>query len=156
MNAAPAVVAPRRSARIAAKPKLSYEEPAVVLDAELKKRTKDMFDTLLDEIMEATTRNFSGVIYRTRREFVEMFADLPKDNEERVAAETYAKTVTEYETYITYHRYITAYVQKNLKTKAAAKAAKRKMRAEEYAMLSKLYKDVLADAATKKSAKTPV
>jgi hypothetical protein len=156
MNAAPAVVAPRRSARIAAKPKLSYEEPAVVLDSELKKRTKDMFDTLMDEIMEATTRNFSGVIGRTRREFVKMFADLPKDNEERVAAETFSKIVWESDTYIKYDNYVRAYVQKNLKTKAAMKAAKRKMRAEEDAMLSKLYKDVLADAATKKSAKTPV
>ncbi len=121
----------RRSARIAARPKLSYAEPAVILDAELKKRTKDMFDTLLDEILEATTRYFSGVVGRTRREFVKMFADLPKDNEERVAAETFAKIVMEADTYYKYYNYVTAYVQKNLKTKAAAKAAKRKMRAEE-------------------------
>jgi hypothetical protein len=141
----------RRSARLAAKPEVSYAEPAVVLDGELKKRTKDMFDTLMDEIMEATTRNFNGVVGRTRREFVKMFADLPKDNEERVAAETYANLVWEYDIYYKYANYVALYVQKNLKTKAAIKVAKCKMRTQEHAKWSKAF---FTDAAAKSAAKS--
>ena len=79
----------RRSSRLAAKPSVSYAETAEVPDEILMDRTKAMFETLLAERLAPATRDLTGVYWRCRKEFLKLFADLPADDVERIAAETF-------------------------------------------------------------------
>jgi hypothetical protein len=93
---APASVAPasacapttvRRSSRLAAKPTVSYTEPTEVPDEVLMDRTKAMFETLLEERLATSKRYLYGTYITCQKEFLKLYADLPADNVERIAAE---------------------------------------------------------------------
>lgn len=79
----------RRSSRLAVKPSVSYAETAEVPDEILMDRTKAMFETLLEERLAPAKRDLTGVYWRCRKEFLKLFADLPADDVERIAAETF-------------------------------------------------------------------
>lgn len=83
----------RRSARLAAKPAVSYMQTPEVPDELLLSRTRAMFDTLLEERMSVATRDFDGVYWKCRDDFFKMFKDLPEDDVERIAAHEICHTL---------------------------------------------------------------
>ncbi len=92
MSSTPTTVAPtsvRRSARLAAKPTVSYIETTEIPDEPLIERTQAMFETLLEERMNTGKFNFRGGYRKCRKDFLNLYADLPADDVERIAAETF-------------------------------------------------------------------
>jgi hypothetical protein len=91
---APASTGVRRSARLAAKPVKNYAPERELPDELLKERTKAMFDTLLTETFEKMNprcRNYVTTYYPCQKRFLKLFADLPEDDVERIAAENFVK-----------------------------------------------------------------
>ncbi len=102
----------RRSSRLAAKPVVTYAEPAEVPDEHLMEKTKAMFETLLEERLAAATRDFPSVYWRCRKEFLKLYADLPADDVERVAAESFLSKLPYYSEDHIVRKYITAHEKK--------------------------------------------
>lgn len=91
MSSTPALTATtsRRSSRLAVKPTVSYAEYVEVPDEVLMEKTQAMFETLLEERYATATRDLPGVYWRCHKEFLNLYADLPVDDVERIAAETF-------------------------------------------------------------------
>ncbi len=78
----------RRSRRLAAKPTVRYAELAETPDELLMERTKAMYEVFLEERLAAATRDIYGVYWRSRKDFLKLYEDLPEDDIERIAAES--------------------------------------------------------------------
>ena len=145
---APTTVAPssacRRSSRLAAKPARCYAESAEVPDEVLMGKTQAMFETLLEERLATTKRYLYGTYITCQNEFLKLYADLPADNVERIAAEALVRELKKSEyTHPIARKHIDAQEAKRRKARDDEINAKIAMEKEALASLIGEYNKVL-------------
>jgi hypothetical protein len=144
--AAPATAAPtvvrRRSSRLAAKPAVTYTEPTDTPDELLMERTKAMYEVLLEERLAPATRDLYGVYRRSKQDFLKLYEDLPEDNVERIAAETYVNSLNKWSHSIV-PKYAMELTNKAFKEKRDLATAKVRINEDLYKKAIETYNEIL-------------
>ncbi len=135
---APAI---RRSTRLAAKPTVSYAEPTETPDKLLMERTNAMFEVFLEERLAAATRNMDGVYWKSKKDFLKLYEDLPEDDIERVAAQAVVKSLCWNHPVV--YKYEQLRIAKNHKKKEELATAKVLINEDLYKKAIETYNEVL-------------
>ncbi len=109
-------------------------------------RTKTMYEVLLEERLAErltpATCTLYGVYRRSKQEFLKLYEDLPEDDVERVAAETYVKSLKNWSHPIL-TKYTVAQSTKALKEKRDLATAKVRINKDMYIQAIKAYNEML-------------